>query len=94
MGITIYLGAYFGKHLDQKYLTEKAWFTISCVFLALLISLYSVVQQLNRINKESFKSIKNYDDTFFLGKWCTPSDDKKKYNLTIRTSKSSTFFTH
>ena len=33
------------------------------------------------INKESFRSIKNYDDTFFLGKWCTPSDDKKKYNF-------------
>ena len=52
MGITIYLGAYFGKYLDQKYLTEKPWFTISCVFLALIISLYSVAQQLNRINKD------------------------------------------
>ena len=52
MGITIYLGAYFGKYLDQKYLTEKPWFTISCVFLAIIFSLYSVVQQLNRINKD------------------------------------------
>ena len=52
MGITIYLGAYFGKYLDQKYLAEKPWFTVSCVFLALIISLYSVVQQLNRINKD------------------------------------------
>ena len=52
MGITIYLGAYFGKFLDQKYLTEKPWFTISCVFLAIIISLYSVVQQLNTINKD------------------------------------------
>ena len=52
IGITIYLGAYFGKYLDQKYPTEKPWFTISCVFLSLIISLYSVVQQLNRINKD------------------------------------------
>ena len=52
MGITIYLGAYFGKFLDKKYLTEKPWFTISCVFLAIIISLYSVVQQLNTINKD------------------------------------------
>tara|TARA_B100001115_G_scaffold161690_1_gene136816 strand:+ start:1579 stop:1740 length:162 start_codon:yes stop_codon:yes gene_type:complete len=52
MGITIYLGAYFGKYLDQNHLTEKPWFTISCVFLAFVISLYSVVQQLNRIKKD------------------------------------------
>ena len=52
MGITIYLGAHFGKYLDQKYLTEKPWFTILCVFLALIVSLYSVIQQLNRINKD------------------------------------------
>ena len=52
MGITIYLGAYFGKYLDQKYLTEKPLFTISFVFLALTTSLYSVVQQINRINKD------------------------------------------
>ncbi len=52
MGITIYLGAYFGKFLDQKYLTVKPWFTISCVFLALIISLYSVVKQLNILNKD------------------------------------------
>ena len=52
MGVTIYLGANFGKYLDQKYQTEKPWLTISCVFLALIISLYSLVQQLNRINKK------------------------------------------
>jgi len=52
MGITIYLGAYFGRYLDQRYLTEKPWLTITCVFVAVIISLYSVVQQLNRINKD------------------------------------------
>ena len=52
MGITIYLGAYLGKYLDQKYLTEKPLFTILSVLLALFISFYSVVQQLNRINND------------------------------------------
>tara|TARA_B100000900_G_scaffold328679_1_gene288978 strand:+ start:7056 stop:7217 length:162 start_codon:yes stop_codon:yes gene_type:complete len=53
MGITIYLGAYFGKYLDQKYLTQKPWFTISAVFVALIISLYNVIQQLNKLNKNN-----------------------------------------
>lgn len=53
MGVTIYLGAYFGKHLDQKYLTQKPWFTVSCVFVALIVSLYSIVQQLNKINEDN-----------------------------------------
>jgi len=53
MGITIYLGAYFGKHLDQKYLTQKPWFTISAVFVALILSLYNVIQQLNKLNKNN-----------------------------------------
>ena len=52
MGITIYLGAYLGKYLDQKYSTEKPLFTILFVLLALFISFYSVVQQLNRINND------------------------------------------
>lgn len=52
MGGTIYLGAYFGKRLDQKFLFEKPWLTIALTFFALILSLYSVVQQLNKINKD------------------------------------------
>ncbi len=52
MGITIYLGAYFGKQLDQKYQTQKPWFTIAAILLALLLSLLSLVKQLNRLNKD------------------------------------------
>ena len=47
MGITIFLGANLGKFLDAKYQTEKAWFTI-----ALIISLYSVLQTLNKLNND------------------------------------------
>ncbi len=52
MGITIFLGAYFGKYLDAKYHTDKAWFTIAFTLFALLISLYSVLKILNKINNE------------------------------------------
>jgi len=52
MGITIYLGAYLGKYLDEKYNLEKNWFTIAFVLLALIISIYSLIKQLNKLNNE------------------------------------------
>jgi F0F1-type ATP synthase assembly protein I len=52
MGITIYLGAYFGKRLDQNYQNEKPWFTIIGILLALVLSLLSLNKQLNRLNKD------------------------------------------
>ena len=52
MGITIFLGATFGKFLDAKYQTETAWFTISLTLFTLLISLYSVQQTLNKLNND------------------------------------------
>ncbi len=52
IGITIYLGAYLGELLDSKYTFEKPWFTILGVLLALVIAMYSVTQQLNKLNKQ------------------------------------------
>ena len=52
MGATIFLGAYLGKYLDAKYQTDKAGFTIALTLFALLISLYSVLQTLNRLNND------------------------------------------
>jgi uncharacterized membrane protein YfcA len=52
MGVTIFLGAYFGKWLDAKYPSDKKWFTMGCILLAVVLSLYSVVQQLNKINQQ------------------------------------------
>ena len=52
MGITIYLGATLGKYLDEKYQTSKPWFTIALTLVALVISLYSVLKTLNKINDE------------------------------------------
>ncbi len=55
IGITIYLGAYLGKHLDSKYSFEKPWFTILGVLFALVVAMYSVIQQLNRLNEQDDK---------------------------------------
>jgi F0F1-type ATP synthase assembly protein I len=52
MGITIFAGAYFGKWLDEKYPTDKKWFTIGLTLLAVAISLFNVLRQVNKINNE------------------------------------------
>jgi len=49
MGITIYLGAYFGKKLDIHFDSNKTY-TLILTLLALLISLWSVLAQLKKIN--------------------------------------------
>ncbi|MDO9038553.1 MAG: AtpZ/AtpI family protein, partial [Lutibacter sp.] len=51
MGITIYLGAYFGKKLDAHFMNEKKTYTIILTLVAMLISLWSVLVQLKNINK-------------------------------------------
>jgi membrane protein DedA with SNARE-associated domain len=49
MGITMYLGVFFGKKLDVHYETNKT-FTIILTLVALLASLWSVLAQLKSIN--------------------------------------------
>lgn len=50
MGVTIYLGAYFGKKLDIYFEASNKIFTLILTLAALLISLYSIIQQLKKIN--------------------------------------------
>lgn len=50
MGITIFLGAYFGKWLDVQYPAEKKWFTMIFTLLGVGISLYVVLKQINKYN--------------------------------------------
>lgn len=52
MGITIFLGAYLGKFLDEKYPSNKKWFTIALTLMAVALALYNVLRQVNKINKE------------------------------------------
>lgn len=52
MGVTIFLGAYFGKWLDERYASEKKWFTIGMTLLAVFVSLYLVIKQVNKIKDD------------------------------------------
>jgi uncharacterized membrane protein YfcA len=55
MMATIFAGAFAGKYLDEKYPAEKKWFTMGLTILAVFVSLYLVIQQLNRLNKDDDK---------------------------------------
>ena len=52
MGLTIFLGAYAGRWLDQKYPSEKRWFTIVCTLAAVAVALYMVLRQVNKLNDD------------------------------------------
>ena len=51
MGAIIFVFAYAGKWLDAQYSADKKWFTMLCVLAGVGISLYLVIKQLNKINK-------------------------------------------
>lgn len=51
MGVTIYFGAKFGKWLDEQYPSDKNWFTIGFTLFAVAVSLYNLIQQVNKLNK-------------------------------------------
>ncbi|WP_372744937.1 AtpZ/AtpI family protein [Lutibacter sp.] len=50
MGLTIYLGVYFGKKLDIHYQNTNKLFTIILTLVSLVIAIYSVIAQLKSIN--------------------------------------------
>ena len=50
MAATIFLGAFLGRYLDDKYPMEKKWWTIGLTIFAVAISLYNVLKQVNRLN--------------------------------------------
>lgn len=52
MGATIFLGAYLGKKLDEKYPSDKKWFTMGLTVFSVVIALYMVLKQLNKINED------------------------------------------
>jgi len=52
MGITIYLGAYFGKWLDNYFQTSNKTFVIITTLLALVISIWNILRQLKKINEK------------------------------------------
>jgi F0F1-type ATP synthase assembly protein I len=52
MGATIFLGAVLGKYLDERYPSSKKWFTIGCTLFAVVVALYMVLKQVNRLNEK------------------------------------------
>ncbi|UMB53271.1 AtpZ/AtpI family protein [Lutibacter sp. A64] len=50
MGVTIYLGVYFGKWLDAYFQTTNKIYTIILTLFALFASIWSVLAQLKNIN--------------------------------------------
>jgi len=52
MGITIYLGTYVGKWLDEKYVVENSTFTIIFSLLGVFAALYYVIKQVQKLNKD------------------------------------------
>lgn len=52
MGAIIFIGAYSGKLLDEKYPLNKKWFTIVLTLLGVVVALYTVLKQVNKINNE------------------------------------------
>ena len=52
MGVAFYLAAYLGSYLDEKYMFEKKWSTISLILIALFFSLYNILKQIKKINNE------------------------------------------
>lgn len=51
MGGTIFACAWIGKQLDERYPSNKNWFTIGFVLFGLLGSIILVLQQLKRMDK-------------------------------------------
>lgn len=50
MGATIFLCAWIGRKLDERYPSNKSWFTLGFVLFGLVASIYVVLQQLKRFN--------------------------------------------
>ena len=52
IGSVVYVGSYFGKILDLKYgFVKTPWITLIFVLFAIVLSFYSIIKQLQRINK-------------------------------------------
>ncbi len=49
---TIFIFAMLGRWLDDKYPSNKKWFTIGLVLFATVLSLYSILRQVNKMNDE------------------------------------------
>jgi F0F1-type ATP synthase assembly protein I len=52
MAITIGLGAWLGTYLDDRYNTEKPYYTIIIILLSIAIALYQVIKEVMNLTKD------------------------------------------
>ena len=52
MGVTIYLFSFLGGKLDAYFNTESKTYTLILVIVGFLLSILSLIVQLNKINKD------------------------------------------
>lgn len=52
MGVTIYLGSYFGGLLDENQNLDNNRFTVVFTLLAVLVSMYLFIRQAQKINND------------------------------------------
>ncbi|MAN27026.1 MULTISPECIES: AtpZ/AtpI family protein [Mesonia] len=50
MGATIFVFAWIGQWLDEKYPSNKEWFTILFVLIGVAVAIYAVLRQLKGLN--------------------------------------------
>jgi F0F1-type ATP synthase assembly protein I len=50
MGGTIFVCAWIGKQLDERYPSNKNWFTMGMVLFGLLASIFLVLKQLKKFD--------------------------------------------
>lgn len=52
MGVIIALGTFLGIYLDKKWPNDYSAFTIICSLAGVFLSLYSVIKQLQKFNRD------------------------------------------
>ncbi|MFK7787709.1 MAG: AtpZ/AtpI family protein [Crocinitomicaceae bacterium] len=58
MAGTIFVFAMLGRWLDEKYPSNKKWWTISLVLFATVMSMYNILRQVNKMNQDEDDSKK------------------------------------
>ena len=58
MAGTIFVFALLGRWLDEKYPSDKKWWTIGLVLFATVMSMYNILRQVNKMNEQEDASKK------------------------------------
>ena len=59
MAITIGLGAWAGTYLDNRFQTEKPYYSIGIILVAIAIALYQVINEVMQMSKDDDEDSEN-----------------------------------